>query len=60
MFVALDAGRGSNGFGPNPLAHAEIDAYRRLHDIDLTPFELGCLRALDRERLKAAAEGTRK
>lgn len=60
MFRALDHARGGNGFGLNPISHAELEAYTGLHGLALTPFELACLRALDGKRLEIAAEEARK
>jgi hypothetical protein len=39
--------RGSNGFGPNPISWVEIDAFLRHTRIDLAPWEIEIIEALD-------------
>jgi len=47
VFLDLSAGRTSNGFGPNPLTFAEREAYLRLYDTVLSPWEHDLLTQLD-------------
>lgn len=47
MFMELSRARSSNGFGPNPISYIEIDAWRRLTDVDLSPFDVKMIRMLD-------------
>lgn len=46
-FLELNAGRTGSGFGPNPLAWSEVEAWARLSRLRLTGFERDALRALD-------------
>lgn len=55
-FLALDAGRGSSGFGPEPIGWAELEAFGRLQGVQMSALEAGWIRALDRAALAAAAE----
>jgi hypothetical protein len=59
-FLDLNATRGSNGFGANPIAASEIESWSRLRREPVRPFELDMLRALDVAFLKAASEKTGK
>lgn len=59
-FRALDAGRGGNGFGPNPLAWAELESFARVQGLRFTPFELELLRGLDHAWLTAQAKAQEK
>lgn len=52
-FAELNETRGANGFGPSPLAYAEIDAWRRLTGRRPSPADIAILRALDRAWLDA-------
>lgn len=52
----LDAGRGSSGFGANPLSWAEIEAFGRVHGVQMSGLEIGWLRALDAASIAAATE----
>lgn len=52
-FTELDSAR-QIGMGINPLSHTEIEAWARLNRINLTPFEVRCIRALDVVRLEQA------
>lgn len=45
--MALDATRGSNGFGPNPITYSEIAAWRSLTGARPTEREVEALRAID-------------
>lgn len=40
--------RTSNGYGPNPLSYAEIEAYARLHRWPLEPRHVDLILAMDR------------
>lgn len=53
-FIDLAQARpqGMNGAGAIPLA--EIEAWQRLHGVRLTPWEVGCITAMDRATLAAA------
>mgnify|MGYP001627226070 CR=1 FL=1 len=46
-FQELNLARTGSGFGPNPLSHAEIDAWARLTGRAPSPAEVQALRALD-------------
>jgi hypothetical protein len=54
-FQELAAGRGSNGWGPNPLTWADLGAWQRLTGVHPSPHELGWLLHLDQAWLKAIA-----
>lgn len=63
-FWSLDAARGNNGWSWNPLGFADIEAWTRLSRIQPTPFEVDCLRLLDRawlreQRKRAPKQGKR-
>ena len=55
-FWELSSGRGSNGFGPLPLAFSEIEAWTRLRGVSLRPREVGIIKRLDRAFLNVMAE----
>lgn len=42
--------------GLRPIPPSEIDAWQRLHGVRLTPWELDCLKAMDRKAADVAAE----
>ena len=46
-FVDLSNGRGSSGFGPNPLSWPDYDAWCRMMGIQLEKWEFAALRRLD-------------
>lgn len=46
-FIDLHSARGSSGFGPNPIAWSEIDAYVRLTRWDIAVWEVEVIRELD-------------
>lgn len=46
-FTELDGARGSNGFGPNPLSYRDIDAWQRVTQQALDPWELKTILRLD-------------
>jgi hypothetical protein len=54
-FQALNAGRGSNGFGSNPIAWADIAAWVSLTGTLIRAAEIEALFALDRVWLRVAA-----
>lgn len=56
IFLALNAARGSSGFGPLPIGMQDMESYARLHRTPLRPFEVEILEALDRAYLDAAIE----
>ena len=45
--MQLSDGRGSSGFGPNPLSWPDFDAWSRLMHVNLDKWELSALRKLD-------------
>lgn len=50
-FIDLDETR-QVGMGVNPICFTEIQAWSQLNRIDLKPFEVEAIRAIDREYLK--------
>ncbi len=54
-FSDLSAARSSNGFSANPISYTEMQAWAELTGIRPTPFEVECLRALDRALLNSLA-----
>ena len=46
-FVQLAAARGGSGFGPQPISYTEIEAFSRVMDMPLAPWEVAAIRALD-------------
>lgn len=46
-FWTLDAGRGSNGFGANPISYSDILAWAALSGAEPEPWEVGAIKALD-------------
>lgn len=56
IFLDLNATRGSNGWGPNPISHSEVEAWSRLHREPVRPHELEILRAMDTAYLKHATQ----
>lgn len=57
-FQELHAAR-SSGMAANPISFSEIDAYCRLNQVVMTPWELGLIRQLDAIALMPAAERAR-
>jgi hypothetical protein len=55
-FGELSRTRSSNGFGQNPISYAEIDAWSRLTNIELTPLEVSAIMQLDSAYLNIQAE----
>jgi len=55
-FDVLSRTRSSNGFGQNPISYAEIDAWSRLTNIELTPVEVSAIMQLDSAYLNIQAE----
>jgi hypothetical protein len=47
IFNRLNARRGSNGFGPNAITWADIDAFIKHSKIDLAPWEIEVIEMLD-------------
>lgn len=47
-FLELSAGRGSNGFGPNPISWLDLLAWRMLTGVIVRPAEIDAIMALDR------------
>jgi hypothetical protein len=52
-FARLNGRRGGNGFGLNPIGWAEIDAYQRLTQSRLAPWEIQIVEELDDLYLQA-------
>lgn len=47
IFAELHTTRANNGFGVCPIAYAEIDAWCRLNDRHLSPFEVSAIKRID-------------
>lgn len=56
VFLELHLARGSNGYGPNPISYAEIEAYSRVMKQPLTREEVIVLKRADMAYLSATAE----
>ncbi len=56
IFLDLNATRGSNGWGPNPISYSEIEAWSRLHREPVRQHELDILRAMDAAYLEYATQ----
>lgn len=56
IFLDLNAARGSNGWGPNPVTHHEIEAWAWLRREPVRPWELDILRAMDAAYLEHATQ----
>ena len=46
-FVKLSNARSSNGYGPNPISFAEIEAFGRFHRWPFSPHHVEIIRAMD-------------
>lgn len=46
-FLEISAGRGSNGFGANPISWPDIDAWSRLTETIIRPSEIRAIKVLD-------------
>lgn len=57
IYIELAACRGGSGFGVNPITHLDILAWSHLNRIELTPWEVDALLAMDRAALAVIAEG---
>jgi len=55
MFLQLHHMRGA-GMGPSAINAPDLLAYQQLNGIELNPWELDCIYALDQVALKAASE----
>lgn len=55
-FIELHQARGSSGFGPDPISHLEIAAYRAVTGIDLSPWEVKVIRALDTVYIETSSQ----
>ena len=55
-FVELSRGRGSSGFGANPLSWTDMAAWSALMGVCLERWEVTVLRALDHAFLKSLAD----
>ena len=60
-FLELSAGRGSNGFGPNPISYLDLLAWSMLTGTITRPAEIEAIMALDRVWMtqQVANAGTR-
>lgn len=56
IHLELRAAAGGTGFGPAPVAYAELWAWCTLTGVMLDPFEVECIMALDAAYLAARAE----
>jgi hypothetical protein len=56
-FVELSAGRGSNGWGPNPISYPDIAAWAGLTGVAIRVSEVRALIWLDRLWLQSHNEG---
>ena len=57
-FLELSAGRGSNGFGPNPISYLDLLAWSALTGTITRPAEIEAIMSLDRAWLTAQAANT--
>jgi hypothetical protein len=55
-FLSLHAGRGSGGFGPNPINITEIKAWSEIEGVRLTWWELKALRGMDAAYMAVATK----
>ena len=51
-FWILDAQRGNNGFGPNPIKVTEIQALEMMLGDNIAPYEVSCILAMDAVRMR--------
>lgn len=55
-FLELNSGRGSSGFGPQPLSYQEIESWARLTRRHLTAWQVQLLKRLDAMYLSKQAK----
>ena len=55
-FLQLNATRGSNGMGPSAIGPADLLAWQQLRGLELTPWEVDTLFALDNAAMRASAD----
>lgn len=55
-FRALDSARSSNGYGANPISFSEIQAYCKMMEIELQPWEIEIIKVFDVTLLNLQAE----
>lgn len=55
-FIELHQARGSGGFGPLAIPYSEIVSYCRLSALELSPWEVKVIRALDTVYLETASQ----
>lgn len=60
IFNELHACRGNNGFGPQRITYADIDAFQRVSGVVLQPWELAAVRKADAAYLTDWAERNRR
>jgi hypothetical protein len=56
LFLELNSGRGSNGFGPNPISFTEIANYCGLMKRDLWPWVIKAVKKIDSAYLNASSQ----
>jgi hypothetical protein len=55
-FLSLNEGRGATQVGAAPLTYSDIKAWAELTGNILTPFEVDCIKRLDRKYMKVINE----
>lgn len=60
VFWQLNATRGAGMNGPAPICYSEIEAYMRLTDTKLYPFEVNIIKDMDKTYLSSVNEKTKK
>lgn len=59
IFIRLSSRRTSSFDGPNPIQSTEIEAWLRLHQIELVPWELDLIESMDLVLLDAVNTTTK-
>ena len=59
-FWEMASGRGSSGFGPQPLSWQDMVAWASISGIELQPWQAVIIRSMDRAWLAAVAEQSKK
>lgn len=55
-FLELNNARSGSGFGPNPIGYVELEAWSRLMNISLAPWEVRALRLTDAQAVATMSE----
>lgn len=55
-FMELEAARGGNGYGINPLSFAEIHAWTQLTRVQPVPWEIDAIKRIDAVRIRISNE----